>query len=376
MRYTGYNAELVKQRNRKNILSLIYEKGPVSRIDISRQIGLTQAAVTLISAQLIKENILRETGTAEAPGAGRKKILLDINPDFRHVLSVNIEPEKTWTALCDMKGNALKYAVCETEADSPEEYLKKTAVQCRRLEEETGIRADGISVGITGIVNRQTGESLKAYGVFDRPADVRKILEAETGLPVSVENNINAFAEAEAMFGYGRTFDNLMIIKWGPGVGSALIIDGKLYEGRHQRAGELGHSIVEKNGRLCTCGRRGCLETKVSRRALNEIVPFESEAFAGVFEESEGRTRQRLQEAVDLFARAIVNAATVMAPNRIVLCGSLFSDERIRRRVIEACRAYDHGFSDERILYTELYEKQGFIGPAAVYISNILYGGI
>ncbi|MCR5229007.1 MAG: ROK family protein [Solobacterium sp.] len=376
MRYTGYNAELVKQQNRKNILSLIYEKGPVSRIDISRQIGLTQAAVTLISAQLIKENILRETGTAEAPGAGRKKILLDINPDFRHVLSVNIEPEKTWTALCDMKGNALKCAVCATEADSPEEYLKKTAVQCRRLEEETGIRADGISVGITGIVNRQTGESLKAYGVFDRPADVRKILEAETGLPVSVENNINAFAEAEAMFGYGRTFDNLMIIKWGPGVGSALIIDGKLYEGRHQRAGELGHSIVEKNGRLCTCGRRGCLETKVSRRALNEIVPFESEAFADVFEESEGRTRQRLQEAVDLFARAIVNAATVMAPNRIVLCGSLFSDERIRRRVIEACRAYDHGFSDERILYTELHEKQGFIGPAAVYISNILYGKI
>ncbi len=376
MRHTGYNAELVKQRNRRNILSLIYETGPVSRIDIAKEIGLTQAAVTLISAQLIQEGFLQEIGTAEASGAGRKKILLDINPNCRHVLSVNIEPENTWIVLCDMKGTALKTVINKTIVDTPEKYLKKLSLECRRLEGETGIRADGISVGITGMVNKETGESLKAYGVFDRAVNVKEIMEAETGRPVTVENNVNAFAVAETMFGYGKTFDNLMIIKWGPGVGSALIIDGMLYEGRHKRAGEIGHFIVEKGGRLCTCGRRGCLETKVSHKALNEIIPFEAEKFADVFESTDESTREKLQDAVDLFARAIVNSATVMAPNRIVLCGSLFSDERIRRKVTEACRYYDPEFDEDRILYTELYEKQGYIGPASVYISNALYGKI
>ena len=68
---------------------------------------------------------------------------------------------------------------------------------------------------------------------------------------------MNAFAMAELLYGMGREYDNLLIIKWGPGVGSAIVIDDQLYEGRHGKAAELGHYIVERDGRLCGCGRQG-----------------------------------------------------------------------------------------------------------------------
>lgn len=368
----------VKKQNRSSVLNCINQCGPVSRKDIARITGLTPAAVTLICTELIQQGLLQELGfDTFSTGAGRKKVLLEINYNCYYIVTVNIEFSDTFLSISNMRGDCLEQRVVPTDRDAePEIFLTHVAKLCREMKNhfpELAEKLAGVSVAVPGVVDREKGLSIHAYGVWNRQVAVCEVLKKKLDLPVWIENNVNAFAMAELLYGYGRDYDNLLIIKWGPGVGSAVIIDGQLYEGRHGKAAELGHFIVERDGNLCSCGRRGCLETKVSYRALTGSVPFVAEEFGQVYRKAEAEGNGGIfDEAIDLFARTIVNSMTILAPNRVVLFGSLFHDRVIRDRMIEACEKYDSRYNTSRILYSGLADKEKIIGPVAVFVRVVL----
>ena len=99
--------ESVRSQNRSLVLEYINSKGPVSRTDIAAASGLTAASVTQITTQLLSEGLLKEIGTSGGIGAGRRRVLLDIDAAAAFVLAVNIEPEETALAVCDLKGRIL-----------------------------------------------------------------------------------------------------------------------------------------------------------------------------------------------------------------------------------------------------------------------------
>lgn len=380
MGLTGLNMENIKKNNRSSILRLINSEGPISKKDIAAALELTPAAVTLICSDFLASGLLIERGEREETQvrAGRKKVLIDINPDYCYIYGINIDPEQTTVALCDLKGNAKMVFQSETNTKlTPDEFFEEISRQCKSLQEKSKIAKEkiaGAGVGITGIVERSTGESTKAYGIFEQPVSVGQILTKQLNLPVVVENNVNAFALAEMLFGVGKKYDNILLVKWGPGVGSSIIIDGKIYEGRHGKAAELGHFIVEKDGKPCQCGRRGCLETRASRQAIRELLPklqLEPESFSTiVFAPKE---EEILGEILDLFSRTIVNSATILAPNRVVLYGKMFENPWLRENLIARCGSYDEGFSEGRVLYSGLAVKEDYIGPVALFISDQIF---
>jgi predicted NBD/HSP70 family sugar kinase len=239
------------------------------------------------------------------------------------------------------------------------------------MSDEAKSRIACVSVGITGIVDTAAGISLHAYGVWERKVEISAVMSEELGLPVLVENNVDALAQAEILFGLGRKTENLLLIKWGPGVGSAIILDGAIYKGRRGKAAELGHYIVNKDGSLCSCGRRGCLETEVSYYTLSKRLEFETDAFGQAYEAADEDTRAYIDSAIDLFARCVVNSSTIIAPNHIVLEGRLFDSGIIRSRLISACRSYDKSCGEEYILHSPLASRDGFVGPAAVYVQKL-----
>lgn len=379
VRRVGANMETVRKKNRSAILKYINDSGPVSRKDLADVTGLTPAAVTQICTELLNEEILVESGTnMKSQGAGRKKILLDINYAVSYVLAINIEPEYTVIALSNLKGEKVSLIRCKTNSQvEPEVFLRDIAKRCRSILGKNPMEAKrmaGVGVGITGLVNKEKGISQKAYGIWETPVEVGEILSKNLELPVFVENNVNAFAMAELFYGTGRIHDNLMVIKWGPGVGCAMIIDQKIYEGRHSKAAELGHFIVEPQGARCSCGRKGCLETKISYAALNQIHPFAENEFEKVYVQAVAQHKEKkFDEAIDIFARSIVNSATIMAPNRIVIMGSLFQSKKIREKLIEACGKYDSSWGEGRVVYSELAKLESYIGPVAICAKHILF---
>ena len=384
MKRVGMNMEGLRARNRALVLDYINSKGPVSRTDISSASGLTAASVTQITTQLIAEGIIKEIGTKGGTGAGRRRVLLDIDPSAAYVMVVSIELEETVLAVCDLKGrvvgeNSPKALIRVLPTDKnmvPEDFISLLCAECNDLKKmmTASQRAllECVSVATTGIVDTQNILSVHAYGIWDRPVDIGKLFGEGLGLPVLLENNVDAFAIAELMYGIGRTRDNLFIIKWGPGVGSTIIIDDKIYKGRRGKTAELGHFIVDPNGRKCSCGRRGCLETKVSYNALNAIMPFAPEDFESSYSNADPKTRSEVDSAIDLFARCIVNAGTLIAPSRIVLVGRLFKNRILRDKLISACSDLDSAYGDKRIFYTALSDRQSYVGPAAVFAQKML----
>lgn len=407
MAQTGINLENVKIRNRSAILSLLNSQGAMSRKDIAKQVGLTPAAVTLLCTEMIEEGILLEKGEVQGERrAGRKKVLVDINYECKCVVAVSIEAAHTWITISNIRGKEMAHKKINTDTQiQPEQFLNEIAKESKALLWENQRRQEeilGMGICIPGIVDRSRGISLHAYGIWKEKVPVQKIMEELMACPVIVENNVKAFAEGELTYGIGKTGNNLLFVKWGPGVGSAIVIDNQIYEGKEHRAAEIGHYIIEPNGLLCRCGRKGCLETRVSTKAIvdkiksvfsEEETPYLYQVLEGdsskitedVFsqwietgtEQQELTHDPKLQEilckSIERMARAIVNVMTILAPDHTVLYGTMLENEVIRKIFMSYCQRYDAGYTEEYIKKSDLSDKISYIGATAIVTKKYFF---
>lgn len=133
-------------------------------------------------------------------------------------------------------------------------------------------RAAAVGVSLAALVDEQG----TVVSWPNRPSwqglSVRRVLEARLGSPIEIEDDANAAALAEWHFGSGQGYRHLLVMMVGTGVGAGLILDGKLLRGRQGWAGELGHLVVQRDGPVCPCGHRGCLQMLASGRALERIA--------------------------------------------------------------------------------------------------------
>ncbi|MBE7720144.1 ROK family transcriptional regulator [Lacrimispora indolis] len=400
MGYTGINLENVKVSNRSAILKLLNDHGAMSRKDIAMELGLTPATVTLICTDLIAAGILLEKGEmAEEKRAGRKKVSIDINYRYKYVLSVSIEAPETCIAISDLKGclKGLKKIKTETSLE-PQAFLKKIADESKHFMWEQGVSRDavlGAGLSIPGPVKRDTGVSLHAYRIWNEAVPVGEYMKMYLNLPVVVDNNVKAFAEGELIYGTGKKQENLLFIKWGPGVGSAIIIQNKIYDSQNSKTAEIGHYIVEPGGLPCRCGRRGCLETHVATHAIADRVrrACTRETMPGLYAFVEGDVdrievrnmeqwievddpglQKIIDDIVERLARTVVNTITLLAPDKVIIYGFMFEMDNIQKRFLNFCTYYDPLYNGSYILKSELSDRIGYIGPLAIAVNELFLG--
>lgn len=395
MGYSGINLESVKARNRTSILKLLNSQGAMSRKDIASVLGLSPASVTVLCSELLEEGMLYELGQQEENKVGRKKILLNINENYRYVLAVRIEAGQTNVSLCDLRGRCLgsRYFRNEKSA-SPEKLLSQAADACRELIWKNSIGREkllGVGVTVPGPVDRTLGISSHAYRIWDFPVKVVEQMEEQLGCPVLLENNVKAFALAEQLYGIGRQKENLVILKWGPGVGSAIIARNHIYESRKFKTAEIGHVRVCKGGKLCRCGRRGCLETVVAshpianhlRQVFDPVkTPLLWQTMEGDPERITVHTLaditalddagvwQALDEDMNVLTNVVGGILTMLVPDELVLYGDMFRLPHILEHFTEQCKAYDPHYDEHYIHLSALNEKIEYIGALAVVVSE------
>ncbi|MDK2809283.1 MAG: transcriptional regulator of [Clostridiales bacterium] len=395
----GINQENVKQSNRSTILKLLSSNGAISRKDIADHIGLTPAAVTLICSELIEEGILIEKGEmTQEKRAGRKKILVDINYSYKRVLCICIEIDETYITITDMAGKIFAQTVIPTNVDmKPEEFLKVVAMESKDLLWSKGVSKDTMlaaGVSVPGTVDRVRGISIRSYRVWNQQVDVKRILEEYLGFDVVVENNVNAYAEGELIYGIGKTTRNLVIVKWGPGVGSAFTINHSVYQGRDFKGAEIGHFIIEKSNVECRCGRKGCLETAISTHAIVDAVkelmivndmplltewldnPEHTLSVHNIREWGrlkDPNLQMIFDEKMDLLARTVENVINMLNPDHVVVYGKIFEVEGLVDRFIRRCMEYDAEISEDYILHSKLSDKISYIGSLAVVMNEYFF---
>ena len=267
------NAITAGRANRALVLEVIQREGPVSRRGLAQRTGLTPATISNVVRDLVRLGLVRDTGRF-APrvqsAAGAPSPLIELDGSWHRVLSIHQGVSRILIGGHDLAGSVL--ATVELPARRGEPATKtvdRIVAAVRRLLDGQGWNAEqvrGVGVGAVGLVDAGTGVVRTAPNLGWTDVPVRALLEAALGLPVVVHNNVHAMARGEQRFA-GPAEGDALYLYVGYGIGSGLLTGGRVYEGAHGAAGEIGHLEVP-NGGPCTCGKTGCLETVAAEPAI------------------------------------------------------------------------------------------------------------
>ncbi len=184
--------------------------------------------------------------------------------------------------LVDEKYNIVEKATAKTNLPRPAEEICATMVEliwkCLNAAKVTIGEVNSIGIGTPGVANRNSGTVLYSCNLDFRNTDLRKLLKQRLDKPIYVENDANAAAFGEVLAGAGKGYSDVVVVTLGTGVGGGIIIGGKIYTGFNFCGAELGHTVIEFNGRQCGCGRKGCFEAYSSATALINITKEAMEA--------------------------------------------------------------------------------------------------
>lgn len=222
--------------------------------------------------------------------------------------------------LVDENYNIVQKATAKTNLPRPADEICGTIVeliwQCLNAAKVTIGEVNSIGIGTPGVANRNSGIVLYSCNLDFHNTDLRTLLKQRLDKPIFVENDANAAAFGEVLAGAGKGYSDVVVVTLGTGVGGGIIIGGKIYTGFNFCGAELGHTVIEFNGRQCGCGRKGCFEAYSSATALINMTKEAMEAnkesamwglVGGDIEKVDGKTAFDGMRANDEAAKGVVN---------------------------------------------------------------------
>lgn len=400
MNEKGSNHQLLKQNNQNLIKKFIYRNSPVSRVEIAQQLGLTTATITGMVNPMISAGLLRETvaQTEETKSAGRPRMMLEFVPEAYYICGIDVGVYQTNYMLTDIRGNTV--AVRHTEQCLSEYHitLERLASEIPNFLQESGIASDkilGVGICLPGMID---GSADKIYDIF-YDGWIEHNLCAELGerlgMKVEVENNVRARAISAELFDRIVKAEPFAYFFVSFGVACQMIIDGKVLYGQSAAAGEIGHTVVQRNGPVCpTCGNRGCLEALTGERAivqqcrdimttdmptiLNDMCrdsrELTIEQILKAQELGDQAVNHVIEDAIEYLGIALANTINLISPRAVVLEGRILSNPKNQERMIRAVEQYMFHIHSGMIDFTFLpYDtNRGARAAAAVVVREFL----
>ena len=257
------------------VISALLQNDHLSRLELSERVRVSPAAITEVTQNLLRLGLLVETPAApSSKRRGRPTVQLSLRASHSWFVGISIGEEETLLVLTDLRGEVLDRLTLppfKCLADIPAavrgsltKVLRSTAIprSCVR----------GVGIAVAGIVDADAGVCRYSAALDWRDVPVSDIIGKALRLPAWVDNDANAIAVGEKIFGRAREYDHFSSIVLGRTIGSAHYMHGLLYRGHDGSAGEIGHLTVDPQGSLCRCGRNGCLDTVAGGFGLREIA--------------------------------------------------------------------------------------------------------
>jgi predicted NBD/HSP70 family sugar kinase len=389
MRKKGLNMENIKNRNRQLILEILERFGAMSRKDLSEKMKLTQAALTLITTDMLNEGIIFQVGEVNENRVGRKKILLDISYDTRYVVGINFEKHETLIAVSNIKGDLIK--LIELEKFRDENQLEKFCNIIETTLKEVKVDMNhvcGFGIGMYGFVDPEEG----IIRIKDKEIKIVDYLSNRFNKKVVIDNNVRALAISEMFF--NKNLEYFFFVKYGPGIGSSIVYNKEVLYGSNHYAGEIGHVIVSDDDEACKeCGKRGCLENyvdfdKVIERVKNASKNYPDSLFNKKVAKNITLTMNDVMDSIrleeefamreidnisDMLAKTFINFLTVNDFEKIILYGEMFNNPIFMEYIKTKLMNYDKSFDLRKL---ELSKDKFFpkdLGGVYLAIKNTFY---
>ena len=375
-----------KENIKLKILELIKERARISRIDISREFDITPAAVGKIINEFLEKKIIIEEREGESTG-GRRPSLLNINKEkIGHVLGVYFAPTFVQITCGDIDGSIFstrRYRLGDLGVEIIEETEK---IIEKELKKNKKIKV--ISVVMNGLVDGEKGISIFSPHYNTKNIPIVDRFQKKFKKKVYIENDVRAMALVEKVFGECKKNYNFVVLNVEEGVGGSIYLNDMLYHGYGSMSGELGHMVVKRNSlEKCSCGKRGCLETEVSNRAiikkimtqirinnqysslkkiLDEGKKLEIKDVLNGVDERDMLSLSVTGEAIQYIAYAIDMIISVINPEKIILYGEFFQNEYIFNSLLSEIGKITLDEQNYQIKRSKFYENIYEIAPLAL----------
>ena len=276
MALEGDNMMGVKRNNRSAALRILHQKGSMSRKRLAEQLRLTPAAITKIVGEMLGEGLLAEGETVSSGNAGRREIMLQINSRSACALGVLINLRQAIVSAVWLDGTAIFSEEIPLVSRAPaDETVEMLAARLLQLAEENGLKREqmvGLGIAVRGITAADGRSVVNSFGALDREnLPLCRRFEELTKLPCVLVNNVRALLAAQIFLSREENMDSQFFLRCEYGIGAALSVGGKIWPGHTQQCAEIGHiPVIRRGGKLCSCGKSGCLETIASPAAIRE----------------------------------------------------------------------------------------------------------
>jgi predicted NBD/HSP70 family sugar kinase len=349
-----------REQGRHILLREIERRGPIPRIDLSHNTGISRATVTTVTAELLRDGLIeeipRDSENAPDTKRGRPRVDLKIASAAHLIAGIKVSDRSISLMLVDFEGTQLaelEVPFTKSPASSKEltDLVADALAQLTALYEKSIHDLSGIGVGLAGVVDAKNGTVYWSPSLSERNINLRDILTQRLGVPTFLDNDANLVAMAEKTFGLGRDHSDFIVVTIESGVGMGIVLNGQIYRGTRGCGAEFGHTKVQLEGALCRCGQRGCLEAYVADYALvreaasvgflDPDLPIENrvERLLEAAKNGDPTAKTIVNRAGRMFAIGLANLVNVFDPQLIILAGEQMQfDHLYAQEVIEEMR--------------------------------------
>lgn len=387
----------MRNANALSILEYLRTNGMSTRREIQSATGLSWAAVSTITSELLAQDILVEKAPTERV-SGRAPTLLDFNSRKNMSIGAEINVEGLTVVLLDIRGKVLdakeeileqpeKNATLNQMTRMIEEVLRKNNLQKKQLL--------GIGISVQGSVDKKGAVSLYNHYIKDwRDVPLKDLFEEYFGVPVRVMHDPVCIALAEEWEHVYLRSDDFVLIRLGYGIGMSYMHDGKPLHGHEGTTGELGHMVVDSDGELCTCGNQGCLEAYcsirgIARRIYEATVPEAARVDKPFYDNDITYLKNLLNRAADMADRGnkimqkifddagrymgvgVANLINLLNPRYVILTGGVLdASEHMVKQTIEYAHKNAWHISSFDVIITKESRRRASMGAALNFINE------
>lgn len=367
--------ELLSKINERRVLEFVLAAGPASRAGMARACGMSPPTVSKAVASLIRQGLIEESGVSE--GFGRPGKLLQLAARTANVVGIVVDAGMCWVGSARLDGR-----ISEDDArwfKTPETYPELLAAIEKNLaailgettSASLGARFRGLGLSVPGLLNSRSSQTVMSPNLH--MLDGLRLgddLGQRTKMRCVVLQESHALCVGERFYGAARGMDDFAMLDVTTGLGLGIFSGGQLLTGNSGMAGEIGHITVERDGRCCGCGNRGCLETVATDSAFAKEISRLLGRKAGIDEavsaiQSGGVDASAvLERFVYYLAVGIAAVINIFNPSTLFLHGKLLrSDATVFNRVLEEAgrRALKPNFADCRILQSQGDKRLGAV---------------
>ncbi|MBV7509439.1 ROK family transcriptional regulator [Bacillus sp. sid0103] len=374
---------LMKKQNKNLVLDIVKNHSPISRMEIAKVTGMSPTSITRIVNELQLQGFVRETELVTS-GVGRKAALLDVCGDVLYTIGVEIDTLMIKIGIVNYVGEIVAWQSIPREVtESYYETLEKVNRNVKDLVDKNQIpteRIIAIGVGLPGSIDYQNGVVTVSDQLKWKNVNLAEDLHQLSHLAVIIDNELKMKIEAENFKGMAKDYQNAVLVGIGSGIGAAIILNGEIYRGESNNAGEIGHTVINPTGNVCNCGKIGCLATYISEGALiadsRKVKEIDSidEVFDS-YRNGESWAINIMDRTTTYIALAISNILCLYNPEVIILSGNTIENlPEIKGPIEQKSELYIWEPLKKRvkIVYSQLGD-QGVVLGAAIQAQNTLF---